>query len=113
MWIKKQVYQNLVDSIDRSDMDINILKQRLRNFEKKSELDELFNDMGYKKSQMFKVDLILPAFYIMGYNENGAAELYGGRVMNGHDLYKIVIEKDVTIERLVIVPVKILEVSND
>ncbi|MGC8304363.1 hypothetical protein [Leuconostoc mesenteroides] len=44
---------------------------------------------------------------------NGAAELYGGRVMNGHDLYKIVIEKDVTIERLVIVPVKILEVSND
>ncbi|MFL2052503.1 hypothetical protein ACEN35_05805 [Leuconostoc mesenteroides] len=113
MWIKKQVYQNLMDSIDRSDMDINILKQRLRNFEKQSELDELFNDMGYKKSQMFKVDLILPAFYIMGYNENGAAGLYGGRVMNGHDLYKIVIEKYVTIERLVIVPVKILEVNND
>lgn len=113
MWIKKQVYQNLMDSIDRSDMDINILKQRLRNFEKQSELDKLFNDMGYKKSQMFKVDLILPAFYIMGYNENGSAELYGGRVMNGHALYKIVIAKDVNIERLVIVPVQILEGDND
>ena len=94
-------------------MDIEILKQRLHKFKKQSELDELFNDLGYKKSQMFKVDLILPAFYIMGYNENGSAELHGGRVMNGHALYKIVIEKDVNIERLVIVPVQILEGDND
>lgn len=109
MRIKKHMYQNLMRCIKQNDMDIEILKQRLHKFKKQSELDELFNDMGYKKSQMFKVDLILPAFYIMRYNENGAAELHGGRVMNGHDLYKIVIEKDVTIERLVIVPVKILE----
>lgn len=113
MWIKKNMYQNIMRCIKQNEMDIEILKQRLHKFEKKSELDELFNDMGYKKSQMFKVDLILPSFYIMGYNENGASELYGGRVMNGNDLYKIVIEKDVTIERLVIVPVKILENGND
>ncbi len=102
-----------MDSIEQNDMDIEILKQRLHKFKKRSELDALFNDMGYKKSQMFKVDLIFPEFYIMVNNENGSAELYGGRVMNGHDLYKIVIEKDVTIERLVIVPVQILEGDND
>lgn len=113
MWIKNHMYQNIMRCIKQNEMDIEILKQRLHKFEKQSELDELFNDMGYKKSQMFKVDLILPSFYIMGYNENSASELYGGRVMNGHDLYKIVIEKDVTIERLVIVPVQILEGDND
>lgn len=113
MWINNHMYQNIMWCIKQNEMDIEILKQRLHKFKKQSELDELFNDMGYKKSQMFKVDLILPSFYIIGYNENGAAELYGGRVMNGHDLYKIVIEKDVNIERLVIVPVQIFEVNND